>query len=108
MLTPDEIREAMIAVRAELRRAPDVIEKLELEFEGSQLAAETAADVAFLEANGNVEERKAASRLSARKERDVAVIHKAAYNRAKLKVRMLETELMSLQSLLKSIQLDGA
>jgi hypothetical protein len=35
-------------------------------------------------------------------------VSRAAYNRVKVKVRQLETEMFALQSVLKSIQAEGA
>ena len=104
MLTPDAIREKIVQVQVELRRAPDIIEGLEAEAERAELAASALVDQRFLGAVGNVEERKAMARLDAADVRDVAVVSRAAYNRGRLKVRLLEAELMSLQALLKSVQ----
>lgn len=104
MLTPDSIREKIVQVQVELRRAPDIIEGLEAEAERAELAASAMVDQRFLGAVGNVEERKAMARLDAADVRDVAVVSRAAYNRGRLKVRLLEAELMSLQALLKSVQ----
>lgn len=104
MLTPDSIREKIVQVQVELRRAPDIIEGLEAEAERAELAAAAVVDQRFLASVGNVEERKAMARLDAAEVRDVAVISRAAFNRGRLKVRLLEAELMSLQALLKSVQ----
>lgn len=104
MLTPDAIREKIVQVQVELRRAPDIIEGLEAEAERAELAASAVVDQRFLASVGNVEERKAMARLDAAEVRDVAVISRAAFNRGRLKVRLLEAELMSLQALLKSVQ----
>lgn len=107
-MTPDEVRELMFQVRNDLRRAPDAVRDAELAAEEAELAADKAFDVALLKAEGNVEERKAQARIAAGEARANAVIARAAFNRAKLKTRALESELMMLQSVLKSIQLEGA
>ncbi len=104
MLTPDSIREKIVQVQVELRRAPDILEGLETAAERDELAASALVDQRFLASVGNVEERKARARLDAEGVRDDAVISRAAYNRGRLKVRLLEAELMSLQALLKSVQ----
>lgn len=104
MLTPDVIREKIVQVQVELRRAPDIVEELELHAERDELGATADVDAAFLSADGNVEERKAIARIEAAAARDAAIVSRAAYNRARLKVRLLEAELMSLQALLKSVQ----
>lgn len=104
VLTTDGLRQALLEVRAELRRAPDVIQELELAAESADLVADAAFNKALLQAVGNVEERKAIARMGSRGERDDAVVRRAAFNRAKLKVKLLETEVMMLQSVLKSVQ----
>jgi hypothetical protein len=104
----DEIRELMFQIRLELRRAPDAVRDAELDAERADLEADRVFDSALLAAVGNVEERKAQARLAAADARAAAVIARAVFNRAKTKLRALETEMMMLQSVLKSVQLEGA
>lgn len=108
MMTPDEIRDLMFQIRLELRRAPDAVQEAELAAERADLEADKVFDVALLGAVGNVEERKAQARIAAADARGDAVVARAVFNRAKTKVRALETEMMMLQSVLKSVQLEGA
>lgn len=107
-MTPEEIRTELLKVRADLMRGPDAVRDLEIQAEMADLEAERAFDIALLSAEGSVEEKKAQARLAAADIRKDAVIPRAAYNRAKSKIRALETEQMALQSVLKSIQAEGA
>jgi hypothetical protein len=107
-ITPEQIRANMQMVLGELRKAADAIEQLETIAERSDLLADSAMDVALLEATGTVDERKAQARLKSVEQRDEAIIRRAALNRAKLKAKHLEQTLMTWQSMLKSIQLEGA
>ena len=104
MLTTDAIREQIVRIQIELRALPEQLEQLEMRAERSELDAARVVDVSFMSHGGNVEERKAQSRIDALYVKDDAVVYRAAYNRARLKVRLLEVELTSLQSLLKSVQ----
>lgn len=107
-MTPDEIRAQLVQVGREQARAHDVIEQLEVEYERAELEAQSVADRAFLAAVGNIEERKAVAREASLVVADVALVSRAAYNRARSKAKFLEMESMRLQSLLKSVQLEGA
>lgn len=107
-MTPEELRAEILKVRAELLRAPGAVRDLEVEAELAELEAEKALDVAFLSAEGSVEERKAKARTQTVELREAIIVPRAAYNRARLKVRQLESELVALQSVLKSAQLEGA
>lgn len=104
MLTPDTIRTQIMQVQVELRKAPDIVRDLEVEAENAELIADTALQRALLNATGTVDERKAMAKIQSRGQHDEAIVRRAAFNRAKLKVRLLEAELMSLQALLKSVQ----
>jgi hypothetical protein len=104
MLTPDSIRDQILRVQVELRKAPDVVQELEVAAEEADLVADTALQRALLNATGTVDERKAMAKLQSRGQHDDAVVKRAAFNRARLRVRLLEAELMSLQALLKSVQ----
>jgi hypothetical protein len=107
-MTPDEIRAEILKVRAELHRGPDAVRDAEIPAELADLDADVAFDRALLTATGSVEEKKATARLAADSLRRDAVVSRAAYNRVKVKVRQLETEMFALQSVLKSIQAEGA
>lgn len=104
MLTPDTIRGQIVQVQVELRKAPNIVRDLEVEAENAELIADTALQRALLNATGTVDERKAMAKIQSRGQHDEAIVRRAAFNRAKLKVRLLEAELMSLQALLKSVQ----
>lgn len=108
VITPEQIRVNMAATLTELRKAADAIERLETIAERSDLLVDAAFDMALLNATGTVDERKATARLESVEKRDEAIIHRASLNRAKLKARHLEQTLMTWQSMLKSIQIEGA
>lgn len=111
-MTPDDLRTEIMKVRADLLRGPDAVRTAEVQAEQSEIAAEKAFDVEFLtpglDPKETVEAKKARARLASVEAREEAVIARAAYNRAKTKVRQLETELFALQAVLKSIQIEGA
>jgi hypothetical protein len=108
ILTPEQIRANMAQTLVELRKAADAIRNLEEIAERSDLIVDSKTDIALLEATGTVDERKAKARLAVVEARDEAIIHRAALNRAKLKAKHLEQTLMTWQSMLKSIQIEGA
>ena len=108
VITPEQIRSNMAATLTELRKAADAIERLETIAERSDLIVDTAFDMSLLNSTGTVDERKAKARLDSIEKRDEAIVHRAALNRAKLKAKHLEQTLMTWQSMLKSIQIEGA
>lgn len=107
-MTPDDMRAQVREIVTELAKAPQAMEQYELQYELAELEAERAYDLAFIEADGNVEERKAQARLSSSELREQAAIAKAAHTRVKTKTRQLEYALVAGQALLKSIQIEGA
>lgn len=107
-MTPEAIRVEIQSLVAELAKAPDWVSRYELESERASLDYERAYDLAFLEADGNVEERKAYARQAAAELRDAAAVAHAAFTRVKTKTRQLEQSIVACQALLKSIQLEGA
>jgi hypothetical protein len=106
--TPDDVRQEIIRNITEGKRGPDAHEEAELEAERSEAAYEAALDTALLAATGTVDERKARARLAAQAEQDTAFIARARHNKIKLKIRQLDNSTVALQSVLKSIQNEGA
>ncbi len=107
-MTPDEIRTIILGLTREQARGPDAHYEAELAAETAEGDYEAAYDQAFLNAEGNIEERKAQARLVTQELRDAASIARAAHGRVKLKVRQLDSSLMAHLSLLKSIMAEGA
>jgi len=107
-MTPEEIRLQLAQVGRELSKAANAIEGLEITAERSELIAQSEMDKTFLTSEGNIEEKKAFARERALKDRDAAIVDRAAYNRAKMKAKHLELEQMRLMAVLKSIQIEGA
>jgi hypothetical protein len=107
-MIPDDIRQEILKCRAELLRGPDAVRDAEIPAELADLDADAAFDRALLSATGSVEEKKATARLAADSLRRDAVMTRAAYNRVKVKVKQLESEMFALQAVLKSIQIEGA
>lgn len=107
-MTPDEIRQEIVGVIRDAARAPDAIRDLEIQAETDALASDTETARALLSAIGNVEERKAQALLAVQDFKAQEIISRAALNRAKLRAKQLESHQMGLQSVLKSIQAEGA
>ena len=106
--TPDSVLTEIALLRLDLMRGPDVVRDLEVAAERAEFAHQLALDKALMQAVGNVEERKAAARLSAADIADAAFIARAEFNRARAKVRALESSLMTLQAELKWMREAGA
>jgi hypothetical protein len=107
-MTPDEIRTIILGLTREQARGPDAHYDAELAAENAEGDYEAAYDQAFLNAEGNIEERKAQARLVTQELRDAASIARAAHGRVTLKVRQLDSSLMAHLSLLKSVMAEGA
>lgn len=112
-LTPDMIRTQMTTVMQDMRRAPAVVMDLETAAEEAELAYETECAKAMLKLDNaekrlTVEEKKAHVQLVTEESRRAAFIARSAYNRARSKQRLLESELNGLQSQLRSIDREGA
>jgi hypothetical protein len=107
-MNPELIRDQITDYLRQLRKAPDAHYNAELKKEQAQLDFQKAFDVAFLLCEGNIEERKATARQSAAEAQQSLALAEAEFNRIKLKTRQLEQSVMASQSLLKSIQAEGA
>ena len=108
MRTPEHVVEDIRQTRAELLRGSSAIYDAETAAELAELAAQKAEDLAFINAEGSVELKKAAARLAAEEEVAAAAIARAGHNRVKTKIRGLESALMSLQAELKWMKEEGA
>jgi hypothetical protein len=107
-MNPETIREQITGYLHQLRKAPEAHYNAELKKEQAQLDFQKAFDVAFLLCDGNIEERKATARQSAAEAQQELALAEAEFNRIKLKTRQLEQSVMASQSLLRSIQAEGA
>jgi hypothetical protein len=107
-MTPDEIRTIILNLTREQARGPAAHEEAELAMENAQGDYEAAYDQAFLNAEGNIEERKAQARLVTQELRDAAGIARAAHGRVKLKMKILSDSLMAHMAVLKSVMAEGA
>jgi hypothetical protein len=107
-MTPDEIRTIILGLTREQARGPIAHEEAELLAERSQGDYEAAYDQAFLNAEGNIEERKSQARLVTQELRDKAAIARAAHGRVKLKMKQLDSSLMAHMAVLKSVMAEGA
>jgi hypothetical protein len=106
-MTPDEIRTIILGLTREQARGPDAHYDAELLAENSEGDYEAAYDQAFLNAEGNIEERKAQARLVTKELRDAAAIARAAHGRVKLKMRQIDSSVMAHMAVLKSVMLEG-
>ena len=107
-MTPEEIRLQLAQVGREQSKAHDAIERLETAAERAEINAQSEMDKTYLTSEGSIEDRKAFAREKSLEDRDAAVIARAAYNRAKMKAKYLDSETMRLMATLKSIQAEGA
>ena len=107
-MTPEDIRFELAQVGRELSKAADAIQQLEIEAERAELKAQSEMDRVYLTADGNIEDRRALAREKALEVRDLAVIARASFNRAKTKAKHLELQQMRLMATLKSVQAEGA
>jgi hypothetical protein len=107
-MTPDEIRTIILGLTREQARGPDAHYDAEIFAEDCEGDYEAAYDQAFLNAEGNIEERKAQARLVTKELLDTAAIARAAHGRVKLKVKQLDSSLMAHMAVLKSVMAEGA
>lgn len=107
-MTPEDIRLEIVGVIRKASRAPDAIRDLEVKAETDDLTVDAEKAKALLAATGNVEERKAVALLATVDQSAQAIISRAELNRGKLLAKQLSEQQMGLQSVLKSIQAEGA
>jgi hypothetical protein len=107
-MTPDEIRTIILKLTREQSRGPDAHYDAELLAERAEGDYEAAYDQAFLNAEGNIEERKSQARLVTQELRDTAAVARAAHGRVKLKMKQLDASLMAHMAVLKSVMAEGA
>jgi hypothetical protein len=107
-MTPDEIRTTILGFTREQAKGPDAHYEAELAAERAEDEYDSKYDRAFLDAGGNIEERKAQARLVTRQDRENAYIARAAHNRVKLKMRQLDSSVMAHMAVLKSVMAEGA
>jgi hypothetical protein len=107
-MTPEDIRQELNSVGSELNRASKFIFDYELAAERADVEVQKIIDVTYLRSEGNIEDRKALARQEASELKDVSIVARATYNRAKMKAKHLELEQMRLMAQLKSIQAEGA
>ena len=106
--TPDHVLADIRTTRAELLRGSSAIYDAETKAEALDLETQAAEDSAFLTAEGSVEARKAVARAAAMESEYAARIARAEFNRVKVKIRALESALVSLQSELRWLRDEGA
>ena len=107
-MTPDEIRTTILGLTREQSRGPDAHYEAELAAERAEDEYDSKYDRAFLDAEGNIEERKAQARLVTREAREAAYVARAAHNRVKLKMKQLDASVMANMAVLKSVMAEGA
>ena len=101
MSTPDTILAEIRATRLELLRGPESLEVAELEAERLRFAAQLAFDKILMQVDGSIPEKQAQARAGSVVEQDAAFVASAVLSRVKVKIRVLEAALVSLQSELK-------
>jgi hypothetical protein len=106
--TPDDILTEIRGVRTTLLKGSDALRDTELAAERAELAADLAADKAFMVTEGSIPVREIAGREHSQTERDAAFVARAEFNRVKAKMRHYEAALVSLQAELKWARESGA
>lgn len=107
-MNPDEVRQLILALVAKQVQGPDAHYNAEVKAEQAEADASKAFDMAFMTAEGNIEERKAQARLQTEAQRDAAFIARAEHNRVKLKIQQINNSVVAYQAVLKSMLADGA
>jgi hypothetical protein len=107
-MNPELIRDQIMSYQLELLKVPKAQYDAELIREQARLDYQKKLDIAFLLTEGNIEERKATARQKAEELEDALVKAKAEFNRITTKHDILKISLGACQSLLKSIQAEGA
>jgi hypothetical protein len=107
-MTPDEIRLTILGFNRQQAKGPDAHYEAELAAERAEDEYDSKYDRAFLDADGNIEERKAQARLVTREAREAAFVARAAHNRVKLKIKQLDSSVMAHMAVLKSVMAEGA
>lgn len=105
---PDDVLNEIRATRIELLRGPDALQDLEIAAERAEDAAQLAFDKILMQVDGSIPEKQAQARAGSVEERDAAFVARAAFNRAKSKIRGLESALVSLQAELRWAREEGA
>lgn len=108
MRTPDDVVAEIRQTRGELLRGSSAIYDAEVKADIAALVAQKTEDLAFINAEGSVEFKKAAARIASEEESAAAAIARAEFNRIKVKIRGLESALVSLQAELKWMKEEGA
>lgn len=96
--TPDSIISEMVDLRRELAKGVDALHNAQIVASEAALEADRAYSLALINAEGTVADREALARLASYELRKSADVAKAVYDRVKTKMRVLETNLSSLQS----------
>jgi hypothetical protein len=107
-MTPDEIRLTILGFNRQQAKGPDAHYEAELAAERAEDEYDSKYNRAFLDADGNIEERKAQARLVTREAREAAFVARAAHNRVKLKIKQLDSSVMAHMAVLKSVMAEGA
>lgn len=105
LVTPDNIIQQLVAIRAEANRGVDAQYQAERKLAEASLALDTAEAKALLEAQGTVVDRQAVSKLRTEDERFQEALARAEYNRVKTKLRLLEQAQMSVQTQARLVEL---
>jgi hypothetical protein len=103
--TPDSIVAELVEIRHEAARGVDALHNAEMELATASLAADIAESKALLSSEGNVAERQAFAKIESADARLTADVARAAYNRIKMKIRILEQGQMSVQTQARMIEL---
>jgi hypothetical protein len=105
IITPDNVIEALSAVRDEAEKGITAQYEAELQMSHAMLEAEKIEAKVFLESEGPVADRTAKARLAAAEYKVAADIAKARYNRVRTKLKQLELTQTALQTQARMVEI---
>jgi hypothetical protein len=104
-LTPDQVISELRQIRSESAKGVEALYAAEVKFAELDRAADVAEAKALINAQGTVVDRQAVAKVATAEARLAADVAKAEWNRVKAKIRLLESQQMSLQSEAKLVEM---
>lgn len=103
--TPDQVIQELQRIQAEASKGADALFRAEQKLAETEYAFEIALQKAYLGSAGTVADRTAISRLAASEARFEADLAKAELNRIKTKLKQLELQQLSTQTIARQVEL---
>lgn len=102
---PNDVIAELVSIRQQSEKGVQILADVEIKYVNLELDADKAEYSAFLDAQGNVAERTALSKLLSLEKRREAELAKVEVNRVKTKLRQLSEALNATQTAGKMIEL---